>query len=203
MADIIASRKTAQLPLISSFREVVNHANRKNKKGLLSPITITLGDEFQSVVKSLQTGLDIIADLEERIILTKKEFKLRYVLLQGRIDTRINTKVAYEMLGPGLTSARKYLEGLKKEKYRFYFNLLDKQKSAALNDSFLVLQNLIDKWRPGKDYYLVSEFLQHKDYKKVAKELSKERSLIWKRERSLKMEDYFSIKKVIKYIGEV
>lgn len=201
MADIIGSRKVDQQILMSSFREVVKYVNQKNRKDLLSPMTITLGDEFQSVVKDLQAGLNLIITMEEKIILLEKEFRLRYILVEGLIETKINTKIAYEMLGPGLTDAREYMAKLKKEKRRFYFNLRDPKKSAVLNEAFFVLQSLRDAWKVGKDYYLISEFLQLKDYKKIAEELNKERSLIWKRRKSLRMEEYFSMKNVIKYIG--
>jgi len=45
-------------------------------------------------------------------------------------------------------------------------------------------------------------FLQQKDYKQVAEELNKDRSLMWKREKSLKLDQYFATKEIIKYIGE-
>lgn len=186
---------------MNSFREVVKYVNQKNKKDLLSPMTITLGDEFQCVVKNLPAGLNIITVMEEKLILLGKDFKLRYVLLEGAIETSINPKVAYEMLGPGLTSAREQLLELKKEKRRFYFNLMDDQRSKALNEAFLIYQSLRDAWRLRKDYYLVERFLQRRDYKEIADELNKERSLIWKRRKSLKMDEYFSIKEVITYIG--
>lgn len=201
MADIIGSRKVNQQILMSNFREVVKYVNQKNEKDLLSPMTITLGDEFQSVVRGLLAGLSVIITMEEKIILLEKDFKLRYVLLEGVIETKINTKIAYEMLGPGLTSAREHLAKLKTGKRRFYFNLIDKQKSTALNDAFFIFQSLRDAWKADKDHYLISEFLQLKDYKQIAVDLNKERSLIWKRRKSLKIEEYFSIKEVIKYIG--
>jgi hypothetical protein len=201
MADIIGSRKADQQILIGEFRKVVKHVNHKNKKDILSPMTITLGDEFQSIVKDLRAGLNIIVAMEERIIRENKTFRLRYVLLEGQIETEINPKIAYEMLGPGLTAAREYLTKLKADKRRFYFNLVNKEKGNVLNNAFIVLQSLIDAWRADKDFYLISEFLQLKDYKQIAVDLDKERSLIWKRRRSLKVQEYFSQLEVIKYIG--
>jgi len=64
-----------------------------------------------------------------------------------------------------------------------------------------VLQRIIDGWKLKKDYYIVAKFLQHIDYKQVATELKKERSLMWKREKSLKLEEYFALKEVITYLG--
>ena len=201
MADIIGSRKADQQMLMDSFKEVIKYTNGKEKKNFLSPMTITLGDEFQSVVNNLSAALEIILKIEERIIITESAFKLRYILMEGKIETPLNKKIAYGMLGSGLTSAREYLANLKTGKNRFYFKLINEKKGAALNHAFFTLQRLIDDWSIRKDYYIVSEFLQHKDYKQVAIDLDKERSLMWKREKSLKLEEYFAIKEVIKYIG--
>ena len=77
MADIIGSRKVDQKKLISDFKEIVGQINTSAKNQLLSPVTITLGDEFQSVAKDLASALTIILQLEERIIMAGKDFKLR------------------------------------------------------------------------------------------------------------------------------
>jgi hypothetical protein len=201
MADIIGSRKADQKNLIADFKEIVHQANLNAKAELLSPITITLGDEFQSVVASLTAALDIILNLEESIIISGKDFKLRYILLEGQIDTPINPKIAYEMLGSGLTAAREGLAKLKKTKTRFHIVLQDPEKGDTLNKAFVVLQRIIDSWKLKKDYYIVASFLQHIDYKQVSSELNKERSLMWKREKSLKIEEYFALKEVITYLG--
>jgi len=79
--------------------------------------------------------------------------------------------------------------------------LQDEALGCALTNSFVALQSIIDDWKLEKDYYIVAEFLQHADYKKVALELDKERSLMWKREKSLKLEEYFALKNVINYLG--
>jgi hypothetical protein len=202
MADIIGSRKADQSALMNSFKEVIQYVNGKENKKFLSPMTITLGDEFQSVTKNLPAALEIILEIEEKIIVNENKFKLRYVLQEGKIETPLNKKIAYGMLGNGLTLAREQLVNLKAEKRRFDFKLMDEKKTNALNHAFFMLQRLIDDWRIEKDYYIVAGFLQHKDYKQVATDLGKEPSLMWKRKKSLKLEEYFAIKEVIKYIGE-
>jgi SatD family (SatD) len=202
MADVVGSRKIDQRKLMNNFKEIVQHINENEKGNFLSPATITLGDEFQSVVRNLPAALSIIFKLEEAIIIKEMEFTLRYVLMEGKIETPINKNIAYGMLGPGLTTARECLDNLKDSKNRFYFKLIDVRRGNALNHAFLALQSLIDDWSMKKDYYIVAQFLLHKDYKQVAVELHKERSLMWKREKSLKLAEYYSIKEVIKFIGE-
>ena len=201
MADIIRSRTANQSKLMSDFKEIARKTNASLKDKFLSPITITLGDEFQSIARNVLAAVTIILTIEESMVLLGKNFKFRYVLLEGKIDTSINKDIAYEMLGSGLTKAREALGNLKKTKSRFTIILQDQARGHALHNSFLVFQSIIDGWKPGKDYYIVAEFLRKRDYKEVAIALNKERSLMWKREKSLQLNEYFALKEVIKYIG--
>jgi hypothetical protein len=106
MADIIGSRKTNQQKLMKDFKNTAGKVDHELRDQFLSPITITLGDEFQSIPRDLPSALNIILRLEEAIIKAKKGFRLRYVLVEGLIETPINSKTGYEMLGSGLTRAR-------------------------------------------------------------------------------------------------
>jgi hypothetical protein len=66
-----------------------------------------------------------------------------------------------------------------------------------LNNSFVIFQTLVDDWKIDKDYEIVSGFLEYHDYKKVAEMTKRNRSLIWKREKTLKMEPYNATKNII------
>jgi SatD family (SatD) len=202
MGDVIGSRNKDQSTLINGFKEIIQMVNKEKKTDFLSPMTITLGDEFQSVINDLPAALDIILKIEEKIVAGGKDFKLRYILEEGEIETPLNHKIAYGMLGSGLTSARERLESSKNDKARFVLQLVNKKRSRALNAAFLVFQGIIDDWKINKDYTIIGMFLQHKDYKQVAEQAHKDRSLMWKRARSLKLDEYFAIKEIIKYIGE-
>ncbi len=202
MADIVDSRSSDQNKLMKSFKKVTKDVNNDHREVLLSPMTITLGDEFQGVVDSVESAVELIFFLEEKIIHEQAGFKLRYVIFEGAIDTPINKVIAYEMLGEGLTNAREALDENKKSDCRYHFHLKNKKKSNALTDSMFLYQSILDDWKISKDYHLISSFIELKDYKKVADELGKTRSQIWKREKSLKIEEYFSCKSIINYIAE-
>lgn len=202
MADVIDSRKAQQDILMEHFKKVIASTNRKDSHKIISPITITLGDEFQGVMRDLSSALDVMFEIEEEIIDNKASFKLRYVLLEGKIETPINRDIAYEMLGSGLTDARSYLSNLKNSNDRFYVNLRNEKQSSALNDAFRGYQGIIDDWKVDKDYEIIKHFLKLKDYKLVADKLNKDRSLMWRRERTAKIKEYTSLKNVIKYIGD-
>jgi len=203
MSDIIGSAGKNHAQLINDFEKTVNFINRKYEEEILSPLTITLGDEFQGIMKNVASSVDAIIDMEEFMIKNKFEFKLRYVLNQGEIDTPINSEISYKMLGKGLTESRKKLEFLKGSNDRFQFSLEDSDKTLIINNAFRILKNIIDRWNTEKDYDIVSAFIQFRDYKKVAEALGKNRSLIWKREKSLNLESYFSAKEILNTISKI
>jgi hypothetical protein len=202
MADIIDSRNMQQNKLMKSFKKITDEINYEKKDILLSPITITLGDEFQCIVKSVEAGIELMLAIDEKKLYEMADFKLRYVLVEGGIETPINHDIAYGMLGEGLTMAREKLVEYKNSYHRYSIQLNNVSKSEALANSLIVYQNITDTWKMEKDYHLISRFLDLKDYKLVADEMGKTRSQIWKREKSLNLEAYFSIKQVINYIAE-
>ena len=201
MADVVGSSRTDQGQLMKDFMAVVKEINQTDKLAFLSPLTITLGDEFQGILKGLNDAVLVIQHLEETLIRTGKSFKLRYVTVEGAIDTPINREIAYGMLGDGLTRARQYIDLLKKSDQRFFFSLKNQAQKKALNNVFIGLQAIIDDWNPERDYYLVTAFLAYRDYKQVAAALKKERSLMWKRNKNLKIDAYLALKEAAVYIG--
>ena len=201
MADMIGSRDRDQGIAMDYFKSIVGFANKKCAESILSPLTITLGDEFQGVIKDTKGAIDILFELEENIIHAEADFKLRYILVEEQIDTPINPEIAYGMMGDGLTIAREGLGELKSSKSRFKFLLRDKEKSDILNKALFVYQSIIDNWSIEKDYKIVSEFLLVRDYKLVAQELDKTRSQMWKREKHLQIEQYFDMKNIIFHLA--
>lgn len=202
MADIISSGKKDQNQLMVAFKELVHEINQSYQKDILSPLTITLGDEFQGVLKDLATSVKIILSLEENIIHKKLNFQLRYILHQGQIETPINPDIAYEMLGQGLTDARTKLNNLKRDKSKFSVSIDNALQNDILNNAFVIFESITDKWDLESDYELVSNFIRWEDYKIVAEQLDKTRSQIWKREKTLNIKSYNSTKKIMQLITE-
>lgn len=203
MCDIVGSRKLDQVLTIDYFKKCTSYINKKYSNSLLSPLTITLGDEFQGVVQNLNDAIQILIDLEEFIIENNFNIKLRYVVNYGKIETKINNKIAYEMLGEGLTNARIMINELKKSSTRFNFIIDNVEKEIIINNSFLIFQNIIDTWKVNKDHELISNFLKYKDYKIVAEKMKKERSLMWKREKGLNLISYYSLKEILENITKL
>jgi hypothetical protein len=197
MADIRDSSRRPGKELMAEFSVLTQDVNRQLAGSFLSPMTITLGDEFQSVVKDLAAGLEVILALEEQLLIRQHTFKLRYVLHYGVIDTALNPEIAYGMLGDGLATARHLLDDLKGRRgERFFLQTEVPEKDAVLNKLFFLYGAIVDDWKP-KDTATLSLFLQHPDYKVVADKLKKDRSLLWRKEKSLRLREYGTVKELI------
>lgn len=202
MADIIGSRKINQQQLMLEFKGIVNETNLQLKKNIRSPMTITLGDEFQGVVATLYAGIEVIIKLEELILIKGLNFKLRYVLVEGEIETPVNSEIAYEMLGDGLTQARETLNALKSTKNRYLVKINNGRLGDAINHTFIAFQGIVDGWKLKQDYFIAARFIEKKDYKTIANEVKRDKSIIWKRKVSLKIKEYLSLKEVLTYLSK-
>jgi hypothetical protein len=203
MADIVKSRDYSSPELMSSFSALISGINKRFAKDLISPLTITLGDEYQGIVSSMGAGLKIMISIEEELIRQKAEFKLRHMMLYGKIETPVNREKAHGMIGEGLSDARDGLNALKTSRNdRFKLSVENELMSSALDGLFLVYQTFVDDWKP-RDFDLITAFLDHEDYKKVAAYLKKDVSLMWRREDTLKMREYFALKRSIQILGEL
>jgi hypothetical protein len=93
------------------------------------------------------------------------------------------------------------LESQKKEKdQRVWTHTGPAKLDEAINAAFLVYTSLLDQWSE-KDRPLVSAFLEYEDYKKVAEVMQKDKSLMWRREQSLRLREYKAIKQVISFLS--
>jgi hypothetical protein len=197
MADIIGSTKKKSKPLMADFKNLVARINASDKKHILSPLTITLGDEFQGVVKDVHGAFRVMFDLELSLMRLKRSFKLRYVIQEGRIDTKLNRTQAYEMLGPGLSAARKQLNTMKTSKSRFRIALYNQALSTQLALAMNTYQGITDQWTPAQQKVVVAFVDEQLDYRKVATKLKKDPTTMWRRKKTLLIEEVDSLKKLI------
>ena len=196
MADVVNSSNQRPEKLMDELKSVVEWTNKIFAGSIESPLTITLGDEFQGIVGSASEGVEIILAMEEYIIEEDYNFKLRYVLHEGEVKTEVNPEVAYEMLGSGLTKARQLLGEMKKEPNRFMIKI---NRHETVGKMMRIIQHFIDGWHP-KDRSTVSGFLQGYDYKALAKMHQKDDSTLWRRRKSLAIDEYILSKEVLQHL---
>jgi hypothetical protein len=202
MGDVVASSALDQIDLQAQLKKLIRDTNEKRKAGILSPYTITLGDEFQGVARSLSGLVETVFFLEEEILRKQYTFKLHYVAHWGEITTRINRNVAYEMMGPGLANARAKLTSKRRRRPRFIFEYGDRQKDQILNGIFLVIENIIDRWKP-RDFSLILDMIKLESDSKIAAKRKRDRSLIWRRRETLRVDDYAELKASLMEIAKL
>src|SRR5690606_29564913 len=198
MGDVVKSSDADQLALQKNFAELVRMVNESFKEVLASPLTITLGDEFQGIVRSSEDAAAVLIALEEYRWQLEIPILIRYSVTLGEIDTEINPLIAYGMLGTGLMEAREALELMKSEEDRLVMNG-DFPKKCQMALSLNLLLELQAQWK-WKDKEIIAGYFKHKDYKKVAKDLDKDVSLMWRRFKSLDFTSYQKRKKLVNLI---
>jgi len=201
MGDIIKSARYSYDEL-KIFRKIINEINTNN--AFTSPLTITLGDEFQGIVNSLNEAVDVLFKIEEQLILAHYPFQLRYSIGYGSIITPINSEVAHGMYGEGLTITRELLEKSKRDKRRRIDVYLPNTKfSDILNELFFVYHSFPDNWNK-KSFEVAAWFHEHGAYyQDVAEKEKKTVAQIWKREKNLRLREYFATQDTIRKVSQI
>ncbi|MEQ8413799.1 MAG: SatD family protein [Imperialibacter sp.] len=197
MGDIVGSSEKIGATLMTSFKSVIQSANGNFSNQILSPLTITLGDEFQGVVHDLRSVIDIIFHIDQSLIGTNPEFRIRYSMQYGPIDTPVNKENAHGMLGEGLTRARKGLEEMKQKKLHYRMVTTDSQTDDMLNGLFRLYDSFYSDWSKNDREYL-ERFFEQDDYKWVGEQLSKDPSTVWRKRISLKLDEFNIAKELIR-----
>lgn len=193
MGDVVKSREYQAASLRKHFLELIDGCNEALEGRILSPYTVTLGDEFQGVADSLEGALQAVFHLEETALQTGLNFRIRYVLGYGPIETEINRQKAHAMMGPGLTRVRELLTEKKRGGPRFRFELETERQSRLLENLFRVIDCITRDWK-WEDIPLIFAMLSESSDAEVGKKFDKDRSLIWKRRKNLMVEEYRALK---------
>ncbi len=152
MGDIVNSEQSESRAALSrKFNSVVSAINRKHSEYLASPLTITLGDEFQGLAKGTLGGFRLLSEL--RLALMERGVDCRLVLGSVRLDTKLNPMAAWNMMGEGLALARETLND-KSEPNAYRFTLPHHVvHERLLNAAGLSLTSVEEKWTPTQMKY--------------------------------------------------
>jgi hypothetical protein len=196
MAEVIQTKDLNKAAVDSDLKNVTSVINKIHKNKFITTLDILFDYEFQGITNSLQHAIEIIFDIEECLIENSLDFKLKYVLYHDYIKTIHSKHSAYERLGLGLIDARDRLKLIKKTESRFLIATNNEKTSLYLNNLFLIYGDYVDSWKRN-DFELVSAFLNNKNYKEVASLFNLNMSSGWRREKSLKLKQYYTIKEMI------
>lgn len=182
--------------LKQQFQDLINTCNDRFRKKILSPYSISLGNEFIGVADSQKSMLETIFYLDEESLNRRHKFQVNYVALEGSIDTPINKVSTHGMIGEGLTVARSMLAHKSRAKLHFQLRLTNDDKTNSINKLLTVLDGIKSKWNV-KDGPLIVEMVNHERDSVVSDIFKKNRSQIWKRRKSLLINEYCIIKDFI------
>lgn len=183
------------------LQNVIGVINKLHKKHFITSLDMVMTNEFQGITNNLQATLEMIFDIEECIIENNLDFKLKHVLYHDSIDPVKSKYTAYEQLGFGLIDARQRLDLIKKTDSRFLIATNNEKTSLYLNNLFLIYEDYLDSWKKS-DFEYVKAFFNHMTYKEVSELFNMNISSGWRREKSLKMKQYYTIKEMILSVTE-
>ena len=187
---------SSHVSIQKDLRNVIGVINKIHKKHFITSLDMVMANEFQGITNSLQGTLEMIFDIEECIIENNLDFKLKHVLYHDTLESVQSKHTAYERLGFGLIDARQRLDLIKKTDCRFLIATSDEKTSLYLNNLIMIYEDYLDSWKKG-DFEYVKAFLNHMNYKEVAALFNINVSSGWRREKSLKMKQYYTVKEMI------
>jgi len=170
IADIEGSKEIKEKDreiLQQDLQEVLDERNNGNE-GILSPYTITLGDEFQAVLgKADYLFLDMF-----RILAVLHPVGVRFSIGVGEVVTPINQQQAIGMDGPAFHEAREGINQLKESGFLFGFRIeggndLD---IKIINNSLQLLSKEMRKWNKRR-MLILQMLMEGYDYKFISDKL--------------------------------
>lgn len=171
IADIEASRGiegSEREEVQQSLREKLDELNEQTGTGLISPYTVTLGDEFQAVFdKADHVFVDMF-----KIMAALHPVTIRFSLGIGNITTPVNEEQAIGMDGPAFHKARDGIDILKESGFLFNIGVEgeDDLTLKIINGSLQLLSKQIRSWNK-KRIIILHMLKEGYDYKAVSNEL--------------------------------
>ncbi|MEP0453634.1 MAG: SatD family protein [Parasphingorhabdus sp.] len=167
MGDLVASEEAeSRQELHRDFNAAVDTINIKYNKQLRSPLTITLGDEFQGLAADFPSAFDIAHDM--RLTLLKQDIFCRFVVGQVDLQTPVNPDRAWNMMADGLAEARARLED-KADPNAYRFSFLEDQRCAPLLEVIgAAMTDIEESWTSTQRAYLISRVLDGESVKDIA-----------------------------------
>ena len=150
IGDIVDSKSISERGKIQSQLNTV-FKKINNDKLLLSPYTITLGDEFQAVYSKADSVFNHIWQISLAIY----PLKIRFSIGAGNITTKINKKQAIGMDGPAFYNARNGLNELKESGFLFTINSDELISKEIMKQSLFLISHLISGWKKSRFDILV------------------------------------------------
>jgi len=142
IADLVASRSIPDRAVIQERLAAVLSALNEADPYLVSPYTITLGDEFQAVLSAADEMLyDAMA-----ILSALHPYQVRFAFSVGEISTPLNRRQAIGMDGPAFHLARDGIVRLRETGTLFMVCGLDEVWAGLINAALAFVSQYAGEW---------------------------------------------------------
>ena len=191
MGDVTGSSKLSSAEVAKSVRQVTETANDVFADRILSPLTVTLGDEFQGVMATAIDTLDLMLYLH-RYIFEHDLPELHFAWVYGPIETQINAQIAHGMLGPALTRARKLLTRKDRQRPDIQVDLHSPHMTKIMQNTLFAMTTITNDWKQ-KDAALITDLIEGDEIKAVAARHNRDTSSIYRRRETLMIAPYIAL----------
>lgn len=154
------------------LQAVLKDINFKYDDDISSKFIITLGDEFQGLLRSGKNTMNIITEIERRMF----PVKIRFGIGIGDITTEINREMSIGADGPGYYRARSAIDFLKNSEKKNQTKAADirleadsknQAVSIMINTIFSLLTVIKESWS-DRQREVIWDMLEHQDSQSAA-----------------------------------
>ena len=169
IGDIISSRELPDRQQVQdTFNKTMQRINLRYHDEIASGFLVTLGDEFQGLLKSGEHILDIIYDIERLMA----DVPMRFGIGLGDLDTRLNRDRALGADGPAYHRARKAVDYLKahEESHGSRISnilIIGEEDQSMLNCLLNMMKCVEDRWAPSQKSVIL-DYLRYRDRREDA-----------------------------------
>jgi hypothetical protein len=151
IGDIVKSRHAENRhQLQRRIAKQLSQLNRIKDQKLLSPYTLTLGDEFQAVYRKTDR---LFRDFFS-ILHSVYPLRVRFSVGVGELNTRVNRKRAIGMDGPAFYAARAGVTEMKTSGAIFHVTREGEEIARWINLSLDLISHFTGKWKKNRLYIL-------------------------------------------------
>ena len=205
IGDIINSKKIDdRYEIQEKFAKILKHVNSNYKDDIEADFLITLGDEFQGLLKNSKSILEIIKRVQREMY----PVKLRFGIGIGDISTKIDKKAAIGADGPAFYAAREMIDSLHKQEKQIKKQAPDIQISfydrecfevEEINIMLSLLKIMEDSWTDKQRYTIWDMMTNHGSQEMCARRIGTTQSTVARR---LSDGNYITYEKLLRTIGE-
>lgn len=186
IGDLVNSRQvTDRSGLQARFVGAVEACNASSTE-LLSPYTVTLGDEFQVVLAGASRLFvdltTIAAELLGAPDATSHDptsASIRFSLAVGELTTPLNPAQAIGMDGPAFHAARAGIDQLKRSGDSFILSGIEPRLEELCNATFALISNTMSGWN-SRRHWILAERMRGTEVAEIAERIGISAAAVYK-----------------------